>query len=92
MKYLGIHRLLWFILVLLSVIYALCFLFIITLINFLWDFRFRIIYYWDKYHEDFELDYDPKTDDNKIIILLLIKSVKGTFMYRLNYWKDENYI
>ena len=92
MKYLGIHKLIWFILVLLSVIYDLCFVFITALINFLWDFRFRFNYYWNEYHEDFELDYDPKTDDNKIIILPLIKSVKGTFMYRLNYWKDENYI
>ena len=91
MKYLGIHKLIWFILVLLSVIYDLCFVFITALINFLWDFRFRFNYYWNEYHEDYELIHD-KTDDNKIIILLLIKSVKGTFMYRLNYWKDENYI
>ena len=44
MKYLGIHKLIWFILVLLSVIYDLCFVFITALINFLWDFRFRFNY------------------------------------------------
>ena len=91
MKYLGIHKLLWFILVLLSVIYDLCFVFITALINFLWDFRFRIIYYWDKYHEDYELIHDPKTEMFKEI-KLPPRSVKEIFISRLNYWKNENKI
>ena len=91
MKYLGIHKLLWFILVLLSVIYDLCFVFITALINFLWDFRFRIIYYWDKYHEDCELIHDPKTEMFKEI-KLPPRSVKEIFISRLNYWKNENKI
>ena len=91
MKYLGIHRLLWFILVLLSVIYDLCFLFIITLINFLWDFRFRFNYYWNEYHEDYELIHDPKTEMFKEI-KLPPRSVKEIFISRLNYWKNENKI
>ena len=91
MKYLGIHKLIWFILVLLSVIYDLCFVFITALINFLWDFRFRIIYYWDKYHEDYELIHDPKTEMFKEI-KLPPRSVKEIFISRLNYWKNENKI
>ena len=91
MKYLGIHKLLWFILVLLSVIYDLCFVFITALINFLWDFRFRIIYYWDKYHEDYQLIHDPKTEMFKEI-KLPPRSVKEIFISRLNYWKNENKI
>ena len=91
MKYLGIHKLIWFILVLLSVIYDLCFVFITSLINFLWDFRFRFNYYWNEYHEDFELDYDPKTEMFKEI-KLPPRSVKEIFISRLNYWKNENKI
>ena len=91
MKYLGIHKLIWFILVLLSVIYDLCFVFITALIKFLWDFRFRFNYYWNEYHEDFELDYDPKTEMFKEI-KLPPRSVKEIFISRLNYWKNENKI
>lgn len=91
MKYLGIHKLIWFILVLLSVIYDFCFVFITALINFLWDFRFRFNYYWNEYHEDFELDYDPKTEMFKEI-KLPPRSVKEIFISRLNYWKNENKI
>lgn len=91
MKYLGIHKLIWFILVLLSVIYDLCFVFITVIINFLWDFRFRFNYYWNEYHEDFELDYDPKTEMFKEI-KLPPRSVKEIFISRLNYWKNENKI
>lgn len=91
MKYLGIHKLLWFILVLLSMIYDLCFVFIIALVNFLWDFRFRFIYYWNKYHEEFELVYDSELDNMKTI-RVPPESVKETFISRLNYWKNENYI
>lgn len=91
MKYLGIHKLIWFILVLLSVIYDLCFVFITALINFLWDFRFRFNYYLNEYHEDYELVHDPKTEMFKEI-KLPPKSVKETFISRLNYWKNENTI
>lgn len=91
MKYLGIHKLIWFILVLLSVIYDLCFVFITALINFLWDFRFRFNYYWNECHEDYELDYDPKTEMFKEI-KLPPKSVKEIFISRLNYCKNENKI
>lgn len=91
MKYLGIHKLIWFILVLLSVIYDLCFVFITSLINFLWDFRFRFNYYWNEYHEDYELIHDPKTEMFKEI-KLPPKSVKEIFISRLNYWKNENKI
>ena len=91
MKYLGIHKLIWFILVLLSVIYDLCFVFITALIKFLWDFRFRFNYYWNEYHEDYELDYDPKTEMFKEI-KLPPRSVKEIFIARLNYWKNENKI
>lgn len=91
MKYLGIHKLIWFILVLLSVIYDLCFVFITALINFLWDFRFRFNYYWNEYHEDYELIHDPKTEMFKEI-KLHPRSVKEIFISRLNYWKNENKI
>ena len=91
MKYLGIHKLIWFILVLLSVIYDLCFVFITSLINFLWDFRFRFNYYWNEYHEDYELIHDPKTEMFKEI-KLPPRSVKEIFISRLNYWKNENKI
>lgn len=91
MKYLGIHKLIWFILVLLSVIYDLCFVFITALINFLWDFRFRFNYYWNECHEDYELIYDPKTEMFKEI-KLPPRSVKEIFISRLNYWKNENKI
>ena len=91
MKYLGIHKLIWFILVLLSVIYDLCFVFITALINFLWDFRFRFNYYWYEYHEDYELIHDPKTEMFKEI-KLPPRSVKEIFISRLNYWKNENKI
>ena len=91
MKYLGIHKLIWFILVLLSVIYDLCFVFITALINFLWDFRFRFNYYWNEYHEDYELIHDPKTEMFKEI-KLPPRSVKEIFRSRLNYWKNENKI
>ena len=76
---------------LLSVIYDLCFVFITALINFLWDFRFRFNYYWDKYYEDYELIHDPKTEMFKEI-KLPPRSVKEIFRSRLNYWKNENKI
>lgn len=89
MKYLKIHKLLWFILVLLSILYDLSFVFISSGIHFLWDFKFKFNYYWRRYHEDFELTYNPVTKefDSKV---LSQKSIKETFMSRLNYWKDKD--
>ena len=89
MKYLGIHKLLWFILVLLSMIYDLSFVFISAFINFLWNFRFRFKHYWDECHEDFELVRNPKTGELESVILPS-KSVKETFIHRLNYWKNKD--
>lgn len=89
MKYLGIHKLLWFILVLLSMMYDLSFVFIETLLNFLWNFRFRFKYYWNESHEDYETVYDEKEKCLRDINLPP-RSVKETFIYRLNYWKNEN--
>ena len=48
-------------------------------------------YYWNEYHEDYELDYDPKTEMFKEI-KLPPRSVKEIFISRLNYWKNENKI
>lgn len=91
MKYLVIHKLIWFILVLLSMIYDLSFVFISALINFLWNFRFRFKYYWDECHKDFDIIHNPKTGELKSVIIPH-KSVKETFISRLNYWKNENNI
>lgn len=91
MKYLVINKLLWFILVLFSMVYDLSFVFISAFINFLWNFKFRFKYYWNECHKDSDIIHNSKTGELELVILPP-KSVKETFIYRLNYWKDENNI
>lgn len=50
MKYLKIHKLIWFILVLGLTIIETALISLPSIISFLWDFNFRFDKYWRKFH------------------------------------------
>lgn len=86
MKYLGIHKLLWAVLVLIYTLFDILVVTVFFIFRFLWCFSLDFNYSWELFHTEscLEIDIEKKEfyyETRKD------KNILETLRRRLNYWK-----
>lgn len=89
MKYLKIHKLIWFVLVLTITIIESILILLPCIILFLWDFKFRFDKYWRRFHRKVKSSRWSSDSEYIIYSYYPTKSFTETFISRLNYWKNH---